>query len=96
MTTTPNAIDLDRLRTASFEKNERAAYRKGFAEPCILCGKAVADDNRYRVTLINGGDLATSNDIDTTDPGYCGAFPVGSDCARRARKAGVAVLEEIE
>ena len=71
------------------------------AEPCALCGKAVPNPRTApHAEVIDGGarfvlegEVAA---IDTTDPGYMGQHAVGSSCARKLRRAGVALeVEEI-
>ena len=60
--------------------------------PCVLCGKPVRlDQGPPMAEVFRGGAfvMAEGPDPDESDPGYMGWFPVGPDCLRRLRSAGV-------
>lgn len=64
--------------------------------PCYVCNKDVKKP-RYYVEVYNGGrDIRKVGEADpnVNDPGYCGCYPVGSDCAKKLRRDGVRVFDE--
>lgn len=66
-------------------------------EPCALCGKGVtpppAGVMRAMVRVNARTHEFIEKDADIPEPDDQGCFPVGPDCARRLRKAGVPVFE---
>ena len=72
-----------------FEKREwNIDYSK--ESPCACCGKPVKGVE-YALTKF-GGKFASADEYDddkAAEDAWVGFLPVGSDCARRLRKAGI-------
>jgi hypothetical protein len=65
---------------------------KGYRGPtCEFCGKPVRDSKPFHVTGVAGTVILICSVDDVAkmenDPGFMGAWPIGSECARRVRKA---------
>ena len=61
-------------------------------EACCVCGKPTKGKATYATVLDGGSRFATATEeVDTSDPGYMGGYPVGTTCAKRLKKAGLAV-----
>jgi hypothetical protein len=72
-----------------FSKNQDLC---GDHPPCVVCGKPVKSPDAPSVRVLDGGTrFATEAEAakDVIDSGDMGSFPVGPDCARKLRKAGV-------
>lgn len=68
-----------------YERNERRAALQGLA-PCETCGRGVAPGKGFVVVVGGGGSYALHPDdaaAEERDPGYMGAYVVGSTCATR-------------
>lgn len=66
--------------------------RCGAFEPCVLCGKGVKNTDAPRARVTGGGNAFAAADEAASDdlgPGDMGWFPVGPDCAKKLRAAGV-------
>jgi tRNA U34 2-thiouridine synthase MnmA/TrmU len=65
--------------------------------PCALCGKPVKEPSLF-IEVTNGGAtfVKVGTVADENDPGYMGCHRVGSDCAKKLKKAGFAVYEPHE
>jgi hypothetical protein len=80
-----------------FSGSEYAKNAKRVSEdewPCALCGKPVKEPS-LSVEVTHGGAAFVKADTtaDENDPGYMGCHRVGSDCAKKLKKAGFAVYE---
>lgn len=78
-----------------FHKNEDRCESP--ATPCALCGKAVKEPWPASVRVVDGGaSFATREQVEGKAPidaaGDMGGWPLGSDCARKLRAAGVHVV----
>lgn len=73
------------IQTENYSENEDK-IRNG-ATPCIRCGKGVKNE-KYFVELVDGALLAfpTNKEADTSDPGYMGLHPIGSECRKYVPK----------
>lgn len=77
--------------------DENEARCESPATPCALCGRAVKQPWPASVHVVDGGaSFATREQVEGKAPielaGDMGGFPVGLDCARRLRAAGVYVV----
>ncbi len=82
----------DQPKPFGYEYQERARRCPANATPCARCGKPCRDPWRFAVTVVDGG-AAYGTRESPEDPGHMGCFPVGPDCARVLRRAGVEVLD---
>lgn len=60
--------------------------------PCVVCGRPIREPSCGReVCVVDGGARFARVDetVDTDDPGFMGLYPVGPECAKKLRKAGV-------
>lgn len=76
-----------------FNPNAYPQYSKRHTGPlCAFCGKAISDDSPWHLTGVNGNviQICSIDDAEkmmTEDNGFMGAFPIGSECARKVRQA---------
>jgi hypothetical protein len=82
---------------AKFHKNRERM--KVDETECALCGKPCKKPWPFSVQVVEGGGrFATEREYNDLDPvdgaGDMGCWPVGSDCARTLRAAGVFVKKE--
>lgn len=80
------------------EYRKNAKRVKAGAEPCALCGRSVEEPCLF-VEVTGGGMEFVKVGVvaDVSDPGYMGCHRVGSDCAKKLKKAGIAVFaKEVE
>lgn len=80
----------------SYRKNQDAAKHEGSSLDesccCVLCGKA-AFTSGLSVMLSNVGEYITKEEHnDSDDLGY---YPVGSDCAKKLKAAGIPIYENV-
>jgi hypothetical protein len=59
--------------------------------PCAWCGRPCREPWAYTVRVIDGGGAFANHDAPDDGRGEMGCHPVGADCARKLRKAGVDV-----
>ena len=75
-----------------YQANQERAKHKGFpldpSHCCVICGKA-AVASAFAVRLADTGEYVTEAEMRETDLGF---YPVGSDCAKKLRKAGIEVV----
>jgi hypothetical protein len=78
-------FDFQNLVSDNYRHNEQStqAYRHGYA-PCMLCGKAV-DDNNVRAfdVMVTGGGYVATTEEEPNDPGWMGCQVIGADCAAK-------------
>lgn len=76
------AIDID---YAERQRNEERYRNPHGYEPCFICGRPVNPRTGWQVHLRNDGTLfPTRNDLGHWQrPDSQGAFPLGSECAKR-------------
>lgn len=83
------------LMLVALEKNPRGRVRREAElkpgwEPCCLCGRGVNRTKPFLEAVVVEGNLAFGDEnSDPADAGYMGYYPVGSNCARVLRRAGV-------
>jgi len=73
------------------EKCVTHKYVKGQAvvvEPCCYCGKGISGTPKFTVFLTSDAEIV---EADESLPDFLGHHPVGSDCARVLKKAGLPV-----
>lgn len=75
----------------SYHDNLNRAHHKGMAlcqtDCCVLCGKKALGRKTY-VLLTDMGEYTTREALTEYD---LGEYPVGSDCAKKLKAAGVTV-----
>lgn len=93
----------------SYRKNQEAARHNGHyvdeSGCCVLCGKKAIGGGLF-VLLTNVGEYTTKEEMAEHEkvvaarggcPDDLGLYPVGGDCARKLKKAGVTIYNgEIE
>ena len=78
------------FRGPNYSRNSERC--KGEQIPCAWCGKPCGEPWTFAVRVIQGGAAFANRDAPPDDgPGEMGCFPVGPDCARKLRAAGVDV-----
>ncbi len=74
----------------NYKKNSNAARHNGFpldtSHCCVVCGKKAVDTLTY-VMLSNVGEYITEAEYNDSDD--LGLYPVGSDCAKKLKSAGI-------
>lgn len=72
-----------------FEAGDSAPFHEGIHKDsddrCVVCGRKV-EKNGWLVEVIQGGEIRRQDGTkyDTsTDAGYMGCWPVGSECAKK-------------
>lgn len=54
---------------------------------CVFCGKYMPDGHKGTLVLLaDGGEIVTLGELTEFD---LGVFPIGSDCARKYKAAGI-------
>ena len=64
------------------------------SSPCVLCGKPIVDvSSAPSAVVVDGGArfVLAGETPDVSDSGFMGAFYVGPACARKLRRANVAL-----
>jgi hypothetical protein len=88
------------MSTSELKPFASAAYKKNARKsdsPCALCGREVKASGMFAEAVDGGARFATKEEtVDESDSGYMGCHEVGSDCARRLRKAGFKILTMTE
>ena len=59
---------------------------------CGYCGRAVKDSWKDAVRVVDGGARFATRDEPAEEAGDMGCFPIGPDCARKLRAAGLPVF----
>lgn len=81
-------VPLAAVRHKDYER--RAAQISSSATtPCLLCGDPVSPPWNHVVQLVDGGATIVPEDaqVDVTDPGYVGCWPVGGRCWQKLMAA---------
>lgn len=67
--------------------------------PCVLCGKAILRNSSIHARVLDGGArFATEEEAKSVAEysGDMGWYPVGPECARKLRSAGVFLAEMVD
>jgi hypothetical protein len=85
-TTTTTTVRVDLSSGVDYDRkyaNEGRADQRGL-EPCYVCGRGIKEGSGWRVEIVDGGgSAAMPGTADVNDPGYCGTYPIGSECGKR-------------
>lgn len=73
---------------------DRVHARDNGDAPCAWCGRSVLYPFKYMVRVVDGGGRFGRVNEPDGGPGEMGMHPIGYDCARRLRKAGVEVQDQ--
>jgi hypothetical protein len=78
------------------ENQERARDKRGYAldtiDCCVVCGKGTVGGSTF-VLLSDVGEYITA--AEHRENGDLGEYPVGSDCARKLKAAGVPIVTRV-
>lgn len=78
----------------AYQANQNKAQHRGLpvcqTQCCVLCGKKALSGKLY-VLLSSGGEYVTREELTEDD---LGAYPVGLDCAKTLKDAGVPVFKK--
>lgn len=78
----------------NYRTNQEAARHEGFpvdeCDCCVLCGKKAVQSGMY-VYLTGRGEYTKAGEGEKNDD--LGLYPVGSDCAKKLKKAGVTLYD---
>ena len=81
-----DGLGLPELNLADGEQRERNASRaeQNDREPCMVCGRGVADPLRHQIHMTGGGHLLPIDRDDLYEhPDSMGCYPVGPECAKK-------------
>ena len=69
----------------SLWKKSKSNVRGITGRECAICGKQVREPFKHLAIVIDGGArwASTEADVDLSDPGYMGEYPIGPDCHRK-------------
>ena len=73
---------------ANYKKNS-ARVKEMVAEPCCYCGKGIKHGTAQAFVFLAWDTEMIAKDSNAPD--YLGFHPIGSDCAKKAKSAGVPV-----
>lgn len=67
--------------------------------PCVYCGKAVVKNSSIHARVLDGGARFANEEEAKSNADYYGDmgwFPVGQECARKLRSAGVFLIKMVD
>lgn len=85
-------VELVDLTYEQLERNVEIAFRKGFQDVCICCGKGIKDiEKSKRIRVVDGGKFYTEDEQELDPYGDMGWFPIGNTCYKKYKEIEIEI-----